>query len=571
MAVRIKVPTPGAGRSAAGLSAFVLDSPDPAAIFDADGHLLGANDAARKEGAPGPAVDGPPLTMLLPFWTDDDGRKRLLSGVDAEAGVRNLEVRFRVYGEASERVFWVSARKTRIGDGTFVATSREVSERSAEMELLRVCYEELASQSDRDALTGFHSREHFRMLLDREIGRSARLGKPLGLVVLNLDDFQGLNDTRGQAAGDEYLYRAGDLLRELLTTNDVVGRIAGDEFAVVLRESTVAASMEAAERLCQRLAAMAPVFEGRAMSLTASAGVAVFPEHADAASELLSAADLALQQAKERSRGRPRVHDPEDKDRVGVLRGQVERIRSALVEERFVPVFQPVMDIQSGRVVAVETLVRMRMDGGRLASPGEFLDAAERFGLVTAVDRLVIAGAFEALAAHKRFPELEMAINLSGHDFEDDALVADISRMARAKYVRPERITFEITETAALRDLARVQHFTRALVAEGFRFALDDFGIGFSSFRYLRELPVAALKFDISYVQSLAVSKEDRVFVRGIAEICRELGVKTVAEGVETGTILSILTELGVDRAQGHLIGLPALGLPEPRTRPMER
>src|SRR6185503_8647049 len=111
----------------------------------------------------------------------------------------------------------------------------------------------LASQSDRDALTGFHSREHFRMLLDREIGRSARLGKPLGLVVLNLDDFQGLNDTRGQAAGDEYLYRAGDLLRELLTTNDVVGRIAGDEFAVVLRESTVAASMEAAERLCQRL------------------------------------------------------------------------------------------------------------------------------------------------------------------------------------------------------------------------------------------------------------------------------------------------------------------------------
>ena len=155
-----------------------------------------------------------------------------------------------------------------------------------------------------------------------------------------------------------------------------------------------------------------------------------------------------------------------------------------------------------------------------------------------------------------------MAINLSGLDFEDDSLVADISRLARAKGIRPERVTFEITETAVLRDLARVQNFTRALTAEGFRFALDDFGVGFSSFRYLRELPVSSLKLDISYVQNLARQSENRVFVRGITEICRGLGVKTVAEGVESREILDIVSTLGVDRVQGYYIGYPSPDLP---------
>ena len=162
---------------------------------------------------------------------------------------------------------------------------------------------------------------------------------------------------------------------------------------------------------------------------------------------------------------------------------------------------------------------------------------------MTAIDRVVIGSTFDALiAARKRIsPDLEVSINLSGLDFEDDALVADISRLARAEGIRPSRITFEITETAALRDLGRVQDFTGALTSEGFKFALDDFGVGFSSFRYLRDLPMSTLKFDQSYVRDLPHKMENRVFVRGIAEICRGFGVKTVAEGVETAEILTIL------------------------------
>ncbi len=574
MAVKIRIPdstregraTRTRSDAARTLERLVSDGPDPVAIFDANDHLLAANAAAHREGAPGPASDGPPLTMLVPFWTDDDGRQRLLGGV-AGGGVKNAELRFRVWGEAKERVFWISASPApEAGPGCFIAAARDVTERSTEMELLKICYEELASQSDRDAVTGFYSREHFRMVLEREAARADRLHHPLTLLYADLDDFKTLNDTHGPAAGDEYLFRVGEMLRIELTTPDLVGRVGGDELAILLRGADAATGAGVAEHLIAAFGRLTPVFNGRPLSLSASIGVASYPEHATSASELLQAADFAMQNAKRRGRARFRVHDPNDEERakVGTLRGQADRIRAALSEERFVPVFQPVADVESGRIVAVETLARLREADGQLSSPREFIDAAERFGFVTAIDRLVIAGAFDALsAAHRRsFPELEMAINLSQHDFEDDALVAHISSLARAKWIRPERVTFEITETAALRDLARVQHFTRALVAEGFRFALDDFGIGFSSFRYLRELPVASLKFDISYIQNLERERENRVFVRGIAEICRGLGIKTVAEGVESVEVLGVLKELGVDRAQGHYVGHPSPDLP---------
>ena len=294
--------------------------------------------------------------------------------------------------------------------------------------------------------------------------------------------------------------------------------------------------------------------------------MAVFPDHAGGAADLFLAADLAMHQAKRRGGGRVRLHDPSDRerDRTGRLREQSNRIRAALAESRFVPYFQPVAEVGSGRIVAVETLARMREPDGRIALPAEFLGAAERFGIVTAIDRAIIAAAFDGLAvARKRIsPELEIGINLSGLDFDDDTLVADISRMARAKGIRPERVTFEITETAALRDFDRVRDFTLALTGEGFHFALDDFGMGFSSFRYLRELPVSSLKLDISYVRDLPKEKANRVFVRGMAGICRGLGVKTVAEGVESEDVMEILPELGVDRAQGWHVGYPSPDLP---------
>ena len=417
-----------------------------------------------------------------------------------------------------------------------------------------------------DALTGFANREQFHFELERELARADLFGRPLSLLVIGLDNFKTLNDTHGLLAGDEYLRSMAETLRGTLLGGETAGRVGGDEIAILLPGASAAEAAPRAETVIALIRRMAPQWEGNALTLTASAGVAVFPEHAGGAADLFLAADLAMHQAKRRGGGRVRLHDPSDRerDRTGRLREQSNRIRASLAESRFVPYFQPVAEVGSGRIVAVETLARMREPDGRIALPAEFLGAAERFGIVTAIDRAIIAAAFDSLAAARKriSPELEIGINLSGLDFDDDTLVADISRMARAKGIRPERVTFEITETAALRDFDRVRDFTLALTGEGFHFALDDFGMGFSSFRYLRELPVSSLKLDISYVRDLPKEKANRVFVRGMADICRGLGVKTVAEGVESEEVMELLPELGVDRAQGWHVGYPSPDLP---------
>ena len=555
------------------LEASVFEGcPDPLAIFDTGGRLVAANAAARAEGAPDPTGAEEPLGQLLPFWGDCETRDGLLSAALDPNGASNVEVRVTFEDAALSKVFWVSAR--RLGDAEpprLVASARNVSTaRALTRETARS--ETLAGTNEyRDPVTGFVTRAAFQELLEKAIEHANHGKHPLALLFFDLDDFKALNDTHGLAAGDEYLRRLGEALRLTLRPGRVFSRLGGDEFGLLSPDTTSAEAALEADNLVKFLTEFSPTFEGRKLQITASVGVAVYPAHGQRASDLMLAADLAMHQAKTRGRARFILHDPNarERERIGLLRGQADRIRVGLAAGRFVPLFQPISEVLTGRIVAAEVLVRLREEDGSLTSPDEFLDAAERFGFVTAIDRVVIGSTFDALiAARKRIaPDLEVSINLSGLDFEDDALVADISRLARLKGIRPSRVTFEITETAALRDLGRVQDFTGALTSEGFKFALDDFGVGFSSFRYLRDLPMSTLKFDQSYVRDLPHKMENRVFVRGMAEICRGFGVKTVAEGVETPEILTILRELGVDRAQGYHVGYPALELP---TRPGE-
>jgi diguanylate cyclase (GGDEF)-like protein len=541
--------------------------PDPIAVFDATGRLLAANAAARAEGAPDPAGAGAALGQILPFWSEGEARDLLLAAALEPGGASNVEVRIVFEDGARRKTFWISAGRLGTTEPPrIVASAREVSQRSSAGTGAEETGPSQASHLSRDPVTGFVTRAAFQELLDEAIEDATRSKRPLALLFFDLDDFKALNDTHGLAAGDEYLRRLGESLNQGLRPGRVFARLGGDEFGLLSPDTTSAEAALEADNLVRFLTEFSPTFEGRRLQVTASVGVAVHPAHGQRTSDLMLAADLAMHQAKARGRARFILHDPSsrERERIGLLHGQADRIRAALATARFVPVFQPISEVATGRIVAAETLVRLREEDGSLSLPVDFLDAAERFGFVTAIDRVVIGSTFDALVAGRRriSPDLEVSINLSGLDFEDDALVAEISRLARLKGIRPSRITFEITETAALRDLGRVQDFTNALTSEGFRFALDDFGVGFSSFRYLRDLPMTTLKFDQSYVRDLPHKMENRVFVRGIAEICRGFGVKTVAEGVETPEILTILKELGVDRAQGYHIGFPALELP---------
>ena len=543
---------------------LLVDSPDPTALFDRTGRVLLANDAALTEGTPSPGTSAEAPESAQPFWTSPQGRDRLIWATAAALGAKNFEVRLPAGPRTGARVFWVSTRiAEQAAEGGFLAVARDVTGSAADR--LRADSGEVVAEPA-DALTGFANREQLHFELEREIARADLFGRPLSLLVIGLDNFKTLNDTHGLQGGDEYLRCMAETLRGTLLGGETAGRVGGDEIAILIPGASAAEAAPRAETFIALIRRLAPQWEGNALTLTASAGVAVFPEHAGGAADLFLAADLAMHQAKRRGGGRVRLHDPSDRerDRTGRLREQSNRIRAALAESRFTPYFQPVAEVGSGRIVAVETLARMREKDGRIALPAEFLGAAERFGIVTAIDRAIITAAFDSLAAARKriSSELEISLNLSGLDFDDDTLVADISRIARAKGVRPERVTFEITETAALRDFDRVREFTLALTGEGFHFALDDFGMGFSSFRYLRELPVSSLKLDISYVRDLPREKANRVFVRGMADICRGLGVKTVAEGVETSEVMEILPELGVDRAQGWHVGYPSPDLP---------
>lgn len=535
-----------------------LEGPDPTVVLFPDGRLEAANFAARRGGIVPPVPGEGPRVALPPFWSDEEGRQGLLDAARMGDGTTNLEL---VAPGAPERRFWISARSAGTRPVRILAAAREAPARTEALTASG-----MASGIGIDPTTGLFSRERFLSEVDRAVDEATGTGEPLALLTFDLDDFKTLNDTHGLAAGDEYLRELAKRLRERLDPEMIIARLGGDEFALMRPGLSPAAAWSAGDQLVRLLADFAPVVNGRALQLSCCAGVAVFPEHASRATDLILVADLAMHEAKKRGRGRVQLHDPKnrERDQISVLRTRADRVRLALQEGQIVPAYQPIADVASGRVVAVETLARMREEDGSIVTPDQFLDAAERFGLVTQIDRVVISQAFDALSAGRRriLPDLAMSINLSGLDFEDDGLVADISRLARNKGIRPDRVTFEITETAALRDFGRVQNFTGALASEGFRFALDDFGIGFSSFRYLRELPMSSLKFDQSYVKRLPDEMESRVFVRGIAEICRGFGVKTVAEGVERPEILTILRELGVDRAQGWLIGHPQLELP---------
>ncbi len=547
---------------------LLVESPDPAALFDLTGRVLLANEAALSEGTPAPGTFDEAPESAQPFWISPLGRESLIRAAVVPEGAKNFEVRIPAGPETGERVFWISTRiAAQEAEGGFFAAARDVTG-FATRRLRAGSGEVLAERAD--ALTGFANRERFHFEIEREIARADLLGHPLALLVFGLDNFKTLNDTHGLLAGDEYLRCMAETIRGTLLGGETAGRVGGDEIAILLPGASLAEAAPRAETVLGLIRRLAPPWEGNALTLTASAGVAVFPEHAGGAADLFLAADLAMHQAKRRGGARVRLHDPSDRerDRTGQMREQSTRIRAALAESRLIPYFQPVAEVGSGRIVAVETLARMREPDGRIALPAEFLGAAERFGIVTAIDRAIITAAFDSLAAARKqiSSELEISMNLSGLDFDDDTLVADISRMARAKGIRPERVTFEITETAALRDFDRVRDFTLALTGEGFRFALDDFGMGFSSFRYLRELPVSSLKLDISYVKNLPRQKENRVFVRGMADICRGLGVKTVAEGVETDEVMDLLPELGVDRAQGWYVGHPSPDLPVMKT-----
>ncbi len=419
----------------------------------------------------------------------------------------------------------------------------------------------LAWLADHDPLTGLFNRRRFQLELEKILAKAGQTGRTGALLFFDLDQFKYINDTSGHNAGDTLLQRVASELARLTRSSDLVSRLGGDEFALILRNTDPQHCKKVAAKINARLSAIRFPVDGRTHRISASIGIALFPMHGTAVPDLLASADIAMYQAKDTGRGSYHLFSPDDhsKERLHEQVHWKNKIEAALLNDRFELHFQPIMHIADGSVCHYEALLRMRDGDGSLLPPGIFIDVAERNGLIRAVDHMVLGKALETLAQLvAEGNDIRFSVNLSGHTFSDPELLPHLQTLLAKSELDPKRLVFEITETAAVHDLAAACHLMQSIKALGCQFALDDFGVGFSSFHYLKQLPVDFVKIDGSFVRNLDHNHEDRLFVRALADVVQGLGKKSIAEFVENADILAYLLEYGVDYAQGFHIGRPA-------------
>jgi len=433
--------------------------------------------------------------------------------------------------------------------------------------------ETLSYQANHDPLTGLVNRrvfeERLQTVLDPQVDTESD-AKPESVVAsqenvlcyLDLDRFKLVNDVCGHEAGDRVLCELGDLIGSQLRFSDTLSRLGCDEFAVLLEDCSEPVGREIADRIRVAVSAYRFRFNDRSFSFGVSIGVLTLARSLSLPCAL-HAAEKACYAAK--AAGRNRIHFCKARDALEQSQGEIstwaQRLTEALDESRFVLMAQPIepaiADQASG--ACFEVLVRMYDEADGLISPGQFIPAAERFGLMSQVDRWVVGSVFDWLESHRQeLVGLEhCAINLSGRSLDEPDFLSFVLSKLDSAALPAEKICFEITETAAISSVHAALRFMSALKARGCCFSLDDFGSGLSSFAYLRTLPVDYLKIDGLFVEDILNDEKDFAMVRTINEIAHVLGKRTVAEYVENDSIRSALIELGVDRVQGYGVGKP--------------
>ncbi len=464
-------------------------------------------------------------------------------------------------GQPHHLSFSAKAHLDSNGQATRISgTARDITEQKA-------FEHRLAYQAEHDSLTGLFNRNFFQQELERVVARVARSGSPCAIFYIDLDQFKYVNDTLGHAAGDRLLIEISTLLSSHVRESDLLARFGGDEFTVLLYDIDVVRVMQAAENFRAFFDRYKFYDSGNAFNVTCSIGAAVIDSNTASADEAMAHADLACNMSKAHGRNRATLYDPADRDKAGMAEdmGWAARVRDMLEQDRFKLVYQPILSVHDGRVCEYEALMRMVCDDGQIILPGGFMPAAERFGLIHSVDRWVVNKAITHLAELRNAGHrVSFAINLSGRAFEDAELLPLIRALLKDTGLDPEQLTFEITETAAIANLAAATKFISALKDIGCHFALDDFGSGFCSFTYLKHLPVDKLKIDGSFVQNLATSPVDQAMVQSMNQVAHALGKVTIAEYVESAQSLEMLREYGVDFAQGNFLGTPQDSIPLP-------
>ncbi len=474
--------------------------------------------------------------------------------IDGEIDGFRLEKR---YVHKAGNAIWVRLTASSVSDQAghflyFITEVQDISDRKRFEDLLTFL-------TDNDPLTGLPNRRKFQEELSHSIKVAAQTGTQGAMLALSLDNFRELSHGLRKPSADEVMISVGQAIKGRLRDTDILARIDSDEFGIILPRADFAKARAVARELLM-------VVERSTSSLspltrfTASAGAAIYPDHGSTETDVVAAAYAALTRAKGDGGNGAVVFIP-DTDQLAELAhyGSWQyRIRKALQGDGFTLYAQPIVNVKENRVSHYELLIRMVGEDGKIILPANFLGVAERSGLARDIDRWVVERAVSLLASLRQDgPPVHLEINLSALTLKDREFPNLVSSALTSAGADPTRLIFEVTETAAITNVQMAREFVKSLKGMGCRFALDDFGMGYSSFSVLKYLPVDYLKIDGSFIRNLAIDSMDQQLVRAMAEVARALGMMTIAEFVGDEESLGLVDSLGVNFAQGYLVGRP--------------
>ncbi|HRP94704.1 MAG TPA: bifunctional diguanylate cyclase/phosphodiesterase [Rhodocyclaceae bacterium] len=431
---------------------------------------------------------------------------------------------------------------------------------------------DLEYYATRDPLTDLYNQRVFWELLNYEVHRCSRHNTKSTLLMIDLDNFKLINDHFGHAVGDQFLQNFARAIQSALRGGDIFARYGGDEFCALLPETGLEQGYAVAKRVLEatRNVVVDAGEQGKATA-SASIGLAVYPDHATEAKDMFLFADTLMYKAK--SEGKERVALPTEEDVMAAFRNISDMgvaVMNAINERKIIPFFQPIMHVTGDRPDAVEVLSRIEVNG-ELMRADQFIEVAEKMGIIHRLDALVIEAALQKVVDSSF--DGYIFFNLSPRALVLSEFTRTLRTVVKHSGIAPERIVFEITERDTVKNLSVLERFFSDLKSEGFGLAIDDFGSGFSSFHYLRRFPFDFLKIEGDFIANMLNSDRDRIFVRSINDLARALKIQVIAEFVESEEVLDMIRALRIDYAQGYHVGRPARTLPALRDalEPMQR
>tara|TARA_R110001592_G_scaffold324870_1_gene604600 strand:- start:5312 stop:8884 length:3573 start_codon:yes stop_codon:yes gene_type:complete len=430
-------------------------------------------------------------------------------------------------------------------------------------QMVQSVYEELATQSSCDVLTGLLNRQAFERALQQSISGSISKKTKAALLYIDLDKFSLMNASYGHHAGDALLKHVAQLIKAESVETAFCGRLGGNEFGVILNQCSLETSNDIARQICESIEKNTYIWEDHSIASSVSIGLADFDIETDSSDTLMRKAGLACESAKKQGRNRVVVYQEKDDDQkkrqemlqwVSYLDGDLDELLTLRCQE-----IRPI-DLEGVEKPHYEILLGVKQNG-QVLPPGLLIEAAEHFNRMAKVDRWVVHNVLLWIEANQKLAARSsgFSVNLSGNSLNDDHFLEFLLGQFAVSSVPPEMICFEITETAAITNLSDATEFIRVLKRAGCKFALDDFGSGLSSYAYIQKLPVDFIKIDGMFIRNIATNLQDQALVKSINELAHFMGMKTVAEFVESHEILKILREIGVDHSQGFGIKKPTL------------